>query len=129
VVRVALDVDGTVLDATETAYPQASARARWMAEDDDVELVAYVTYRGESGAQRVRRLLVSEGLPDRPVRGCPPTGVTDAAGVKAELLAEVDATHYVGDAPLDCEAAERAGCAFLPADDWRRGIDLPEPRG
>lgn len=123
---MALDIDGTVIDAREEAYPGAVRRARELVEAEKAELVAYVTYRGEGGAERVRRLLVGEGLPDRPVHGCPPTGVTDAAGVKAELLAEVEATHYVGDAPFDREAAERAGCAFVEAETWRGGVELVE---
>lgn len=121
--RVALDVDGTVIDREERAYPSAVERARELAEAD--RLVAYVTYRGERAAEATRRHLVGEGLPDRPVRGCPPTGMVDAAGVKAAMLDELAATHYVGDAPFDREAAERAGCAFLDAEAWRRGVALP----
>lgn len=123
--QVALDVDGTVIDARGDAYPQAVARARSLA--DASELVGYVTYRGERTEERTRRQLVSEGLPDAPVHGCPATGVVDAAGAKAKLLIELDATHYVGDAPFDREAANRAGCTFLKAEDWRAGLPLPEP--
>lgn len=122
--RVALDVDGTVIDPRGEAYPQAVVRARELAEAS--ELVGYVTYRGERTEERTRRQLVGEGLPDEPVHGCPPTGVVDAAGAKADLLIELDATHYVGDAPFDRQAAQRAGCGFLQAEDWRAGMPLPD---
>lgn len=121
---MALDVDGTVIDAQARAYPEAVDRAGELAEAG--VLVGYVTYRGEGSEAATRRKLAEMGLPDVPVHGCPPTGVVDAAGVKADLLEQLDATHYVGDAPFDREAAERADCVFLHAEDWRRGVELPE---
>lgn len=123
-VRVALDIDGTVIDADGRAYPEAVERAGELAQAD--MLVGYVTYRGEGSEEATRRRLTEMGLPDVPVHGCPPTGMIDAAGVKADLLEDLGATHYVGDAPFDREAAERAGCAFLHAEDWRAGVALPE---
>lgn len=123
--QVALDVDGTVIDARGEAYPQAVERAWELAEAS--HLVGYVTYRSERTEEITRRALAREGLPDEPVYGCPPTGVVDAAGAKAQLLLEHDVTHYVGDAPFDREAARRAGCGFLEAEDWRTGAPLPDP--
>lgn len=123
--RVALDVDGTVIDARGQPLDGAP-EAAWELAEVGV-LVGYVTYRSEAIEEQTRETLVEAGLPGRPVHGCPPTGVVDAAGAKAELLEAVEATHYVGDADFDREAARRAGIGFLAAEDWRRGVDLPEP--
>lgn len=123
--RVALDIDGTVIDARGEPLDGAADRA-WSLADAD-RLVGYVTYRSEEIEDETRRMLVEAGLPDQPVHGCPPVDVADAAGIKAQLLEDLDATHYVGDAEFDREAAQRAGCGFLEASDWRAGVDLPDP--
>lgn len=122
--RVSLDVDGTVLARGGQAFEEAVERA-WELVEADV-FVGYVTYRSERAEEATSRALAEAGLPDGPVYGCPAIGVVDTAGAKADLLEELDATVYVGDAPFDREAARRAECAFLEAEDWRAGVPLED---
>lgn len=120
--RVALDIDGTVLDWNGQPYDGVVERVRQLVLED--AFVGYVTYRSSLDEARTREQLGAHALPEGPVRACPPTGVADAAGVKAGHLDELEATHFVGDAPFDREAARRVGCEFVHAEAWRNGSTL-----
>jgi hypothetical protein len=101
-VRVALDVDGTVIDAEAQAHPGSRERAR--AHADAGALVGYVTYRGEGSQAATRRMLVEAGLPEARARMPAHGRGRRRPGRVARRLGR----HALGgrDGPFDREAAD-----------------------